>query len=92
VYRTNQQNIQKILKMKKYSENPGYNKYMGILDNLENAWDDNFEFESKPMKDVDNLGIDKKWATEIFSETVCKNCSCSTNEEEFVQDFIDFDQ
>jgi hypothetical protein len=65
---------------------------MGILDNLENAWDDNFEFESKPMADTDNLGIEKKWATEIFSETVCKNCSCTPKEEEFFLDEIDFDK
>ena len=65
---------------------------MGILDNLENAWDEDFNWEHTPMKDIDNMGREKSWATEIFSETVCKNCSCSTNEEEFVQDFIDFDQ
>jgi hypothetical protein len=28
---------------------------MGILDNLENAWDD-FEFESKPLIEKNNLG------------------------------------
>jgi hypothetical protein len=40
--------------MKKYSDFAGYNNYMGILDNLENAWD--FEFESKPIKETDNAG------------------------------------
>ena len=29
---------------------------MGILDNLENAWDENFEFESKPLIEINNLG------------------------------------
>ncbi len=28
---------------------------MGILDNLENSWDD-FEFESKPLIETNNLG------------------------------------
>ena len=28
---------------------------MGILDNFENAWDD-FEFESKPIIETNNLG------------------------------------
>jgi hypothetical protein len=32
-----------------------YNKSMGILDNFENAWDD-FEFESKPLIETNNLG------------------------------------
>jgi hypothetical protein len=29
---------------------------MGILDNFENAWDEEFSFESKPMPVIDNLG------------------------------------
>jgi hypothetical protein len=29
---------------------------MGILDNLENAWDENFLFESSPMISIDNMG------------------------------------
>jgi hypothetical protein len=33
----------------------GYNKIMGILDNFENSWDD-FEFESKPLIETNNLG------------------------------------
>jgi hypothetical protein len=58
---------------------------MGILDNFENAWDDNFEFESKPMPVTDNLGREQFWedlgrpenlAVKIFSETVCKECTC----------------
>jgi hypothetical protein len=34
---------------------------MGILDNLENAWDAEFEFEHKPIKDTDNVGKEKYW-------------------------------
>lgn len=41
---------------------------MGILDNLENAWDIDFqeepkapEFESKPMSETDNMGREKFW-------------------------------
>jgi hypothetical protein len=29
---------------------------MGILDNLENAWDENFQFESNPIIETNNLG------------------------------------
>ena len=34
---------------------------MGILDNLENAWDDDFEFESKPIIETDAIGREKFW-------------------------------
>ncbi len=60
---------------------------MGILDNLENAWDGNFEFESKPMVDKDAMGREVFWqdlgrpeepnlAVKLFSETCCTDCSC----------------
>jgi hypothetical protein len=60
---------------------------MGILENLENAWDDNFEFESKPIPETDNLGRETFWkdlgrpedqnlSVKLFSETCCTNCSC----------------
>ena len=60
---------------------------MGILDNLENALNDNFEFESTPMADTDAMGREKFWedlgrpeepnlAVKLFSETCCSNCSC----------------
>jgi hypothetical protein len=58
---------------------------MGILDNFENAWDDNFEFESKPIPETDSMGREQFWedlgrpenlAVKIFSETVCKECTC----------------
>jgi hypothetical protein len=29
---------------------------VGILDNLENAWDGNFEFESKPIPEINSMG------------------------------------
>ena len=47
---------------------------MGILDNLENAWDEDFLFESKPMVSTDNMGRpidDSSLAVKIFSETCC---------------------
>lgn len=77
---------------------------MGILDNLENAWDDSFdpevdfdwcktafpqfESESSPMIETDNIGREKFWedlgrpnedsslAIKLFSETCCSECSC----------------
>lgn len=42
---------------------------MGILDNLENALDDEFNFDSPIYKpEMDNL------AKKIFSDTFCKDC------------------
>jgi hypothetical protein len=60
---------------------------MGILDNFENALNDNFEFESKPMPETDAMGREIFWedlgrpeepnlAVKLFSETCCSNCSC----------------
>jgi hypothetical protein len=60
---------------------------MGILDNFENALNDNFEFESKPMPETDAMGREIFWedlgrpeepnlAVKLFSETCCTNCSC----------------
>lgn len=44
---------------------------MGILDNLENALDDEFNFESSLYKpEMDSLAV------KIFSETCCDGCSC----------------
>jgi len=34
---------------------------MGILDNLENAWDEEFLFESKPIVEKDSMGREKFW-------------------------------
>jgi hypothetical protein len=47
---------------------------MGILDNLENAWDVEFQFESTPIKAIDNTGL----ALKIFTETCCDGCSCKS--------------
>lgn len=61
---------------------------MGILDNFENALNDNFEFESKPMAETDAMGREVFWedlgrpeentslAVNLFAETCCSNCSC----------------
>lgn len=62
---------------------------MGILDNLEGAWDEEFLFESKPMPITDNTGREVFWedlgrpedtslAVKLFSETCCENCSCKS--------------
>jgi hypothetical protein len=62
---------------------------MGILDNFENAWDIDFQFESKPMSETDAMGKEKFWedlgrpeetslAVKLFSETCCDNCSCKS--------------
>lgn len=66
MYHTQIQKIQIFLKMKKYSDFAGYNNYMGILDNLENAWDEEFSFESKPMPNKDNMGRNKLEFDEEF--------------------------
>lgn len=60
---------------------------MGILDNLENALDDDFEFESKPIVETDAMGREKFWedlgrpeeanlSVKLFSETCCSDCLC----------------
>jgi len=60
---------------------------MGILDNLENAWDEDFSFESKPIANTDAMGREVFWddigrpdpenlSVKIFSETCCSDCSC----------------
>lgn len=42
---------------------------MGILDNLEEAWDDEFNFESPIYKpEMENL------SQKIFSDLVCSEC------------------
>jgi hypothetical protein len=42
----------------------GYNRSMAILDNLESAWENEFEFEHQNL------------AVKIFSDTCCNGCSC----------------
>ncbi len=60
---------------------------MGILDNFENAWDIDFQTESKPIPETDNMGRERFWedlgrpeyenlAVKLFSETCCTDCSC----------------
>ena len=61
---------------------------MAILDNLENAWDAEFQFESKHIPETDATGKEKFWedmgrpdedsslAVKLFSETCCTDCSC----------------
>ena len=44
-----------------------YNEFMGILDNLESAWDEEFSWEPANL------------ATKIFSETVCSDCQQPTD-------------
>jgi hypothetical protein len=62
---------------------------MGILDNIENAWDENFEFESKPVAETDAMGREKFWedlgrpendglALKLFQEECCTECSCKS--------------
>jgi hypothetical protein len=65
---------------------------MAILDNFENAWDEEFSFESNPIPETDNLGREKFWedlgrpdpsdvkndglALKIFKESCCDQCNC----------------
>jgi hypothetical protein len=66
---------------------------MGILDNFENAWDDDFQFESKPISEKDAIGREKFWedlgrpissdvendglALKIFKDQCCDQCNCN---------------
>ena len=66
---------------------------MGILDNFENAWDDDFQFESKPISEKDAMGREKFWedlgrpilpdvennglALKIFKDKCCNQCNCN---------------
>lgn len=60
---------------------------MGILDNLENSWDIDLQFESTAMPETDAMGRSTEVWTEgpavynsltvkLFSENVCTDCSC----------------
>jgi hypothetical protein len=80
LYHTSGKNIQILgyLNFKIFSD-LRYNEYMGILDNFENAWDGEFQFESKPIPVTDNMGRpteDSSLAVKLFSETCCSDCSC----------------
>lgn len=61
---------------------------MGILDNLENAWEKELSIESKPMPVTDNMGREIFWedmgrpendglALKMFKEECCSDCDCS---------------
>jgi hypothetical protein len=60
---------------------------MGILDNLENAWDEEFSFESKPIAETDAMGREKFWEDlgrpetsgelKMASSCECNGCTCS---------------
>jgi hypothetical protein len=47
---------------------------MAILNNLENAWNENFEFEHQ------NLSL------KIFSDFCCNGCSCKTTSDHNQED------
>jgi hypothetical protein len=75
-----------MLKKNNFSDSDIIN-IMGILDNLEGAWDEDFQFESKPIVETDDMGREIFWqdigrpeepnlAVKLFSETCCTNCSC----------------
>jgi hypothetical protein len=60
---------------------------MGILDNFENAWDIDSQFESKPMPETDNMGrstsayqegiaVYNPVTLKLFLEACCKDGSC----------------
>jgi hypothetical protein len=60
---------------------------IGFLDNFENAWDPEFQFESTPIPETDNMGrstgawtkgpaVYDSLTVKLFSETVCEKCSC----------------
>lgn len=66
--------------MKNFSDLPGYNKIMGILENFENAWDVDFQNESAPMKITNHIG-ETSLAVKIFSETCCNGCSCQSEQD-----------
>jgi hypothetical protein len=62
---------------------------MGILNNFENAWDGEFQTESTPMPETDNMGrstgawtkgpaVYDSLALKLFSETCCNGCSCKS--------------
>jgi hypothetical protein len=57
---------------------------MGILDNFENALNDNFEFESKPMATTDAMGREVFWEDlgrpedeNLLAQTFCSCSGCS---------------
>jgi len=56
---------------------------MGILDNFENAWDPEFQYEHTPIKQTDNAGKPTEYpnlAVKMFSDICCDGCSCKTSD------------
>jgi len=65
---------------------------MGILENFENAWDVDFQYESAPIKPTNNAG-EPYMATNLISETCCDGCGCkasSDHDTEFQMEELDF--
>jgi hypothetical protein len=59
----------------------------GFLENFENAWDSELQFESTHITETDNMGrstgawtkgpaVYDSLTVKLFSETVCEKCSC----------------
>lgn len=55
---------------------------MGILENFENAWDPEFQFESNSMPKTDSIGRDtsliENYVLELNTskDACCDNCAC----------------
>ena len=84
MYHTLIENIQILGKTHFYNfsdfDGIGYNIHMGILDNLENSWDDEFNFESSIYKpEMESLAV------KLFSETCCDGCSCQSESDHLKQ-------
>ena len=78
MYHTQIQKIQIFLKMKKYSENPGYNEYMDIP---------NFN----KMMESENLAV-KIFSETCCNGCTCQSSKDHPIQEEFALDEIDFEQ
>lgn len=78
MYRTQIQKIQIFLKMKKYSENPGYNKYMDIP-------------TFNKMMDSENLAV-KIFSETCCNGCTCQSSKDHLTEEEFFLEEIDLDK
>jgi hypothetical protein len=52
---------------------------MGILDNFESTWDEEFQFEHKNL------------AVQVFAETCCNGCSCKSSSDHNAQDQLTLD-
>ena len=87
-YHTSEQNIQILGNMVlQIFSDLRYNEYMTILNNLENSWDSEFQFQSSAKPETDNMGRSTgAWKTgpavydsltlKLFSEATSKECNC----------------